>query len=72
MRTVKIFFVGAPVQKLRTVAAPPEWGFGRFFAAGANVAESSAATNQVVTRIKALDRRGRRIASVNSVFTNPF
>ena len=73
VRTVKIVFLGAPVQRLRTVAAPPGWGFrGRFFAAGANLAESAAATNQVVTRVRGFDRRGRRVASVNSVFTNPF
>ena len=73
VRTVKIVFLGATRQRLRTVAARPGWGFrGRFFAAGANLVESAAATNQVVTTVRGFDRRGRRVATVNSVFTNPF
>ncbi len=73
VKTVKIFFDGAPMQKLRTVKAPPEWGFaGRFFAAGANVAESSANTTQVVTLIKAVDGKGRLLSKLGNVFTNPF
>jgi hypothetical protein len=73
VKTVKIFFAGAPTQRLNTVRPPPEWGFaGRFFAAGANVAESSANTTQVVTRIKALDGRGRPLSKLTNVFTNPF
>jgi hypothetical protein len=73
VKTVKIFFAGAPTQKLATVRPPPEWGFaGRFFAAGTNVAESSAKTIQVVTQIKALDGRGRLLSRVTNVFTNPF
>jgi hypothetical protein len=73
VKTVKIFFAGAPTQKLRTVRAPAEWGFaGRFFAAGANVAESSASTVEVVAQIKAFDGRGRLLSKLTSVFTNPF
>ena len=73
VKTVKIFFDGAPTQKLRTVKAPPEWGFGgRFFAAGANVAQSSASKTQVVTLIKALDGKGGLLSKLNNVFTNPF
>ncbi len=52
---------------------PAHWGFaGRFFAAGATVAESSANTTQVVTRIKALDGKGRLLTTLSNVFTNPF
>ena len=52
---------------------PPEWGFGgRFFAAGNNVADTSAGTTQVVTLIKALDGRGRLLSKFTNVFTNPF
>jgi hypothetical protein len=73
VKTVKIFFAGAPTQKLATVRPPPEWGFaGRFFAAGTNVAESSASTTQVVTQIKALDGRGRLLSKLTNVFTDPF
>ncbi len=73
VKTVKIFFEGAPMQKLRTVKAPPEWGFrGRFFAAGTNVAESSANTTQVVSLIKALDGKARLLSKLSNVFTNPF
>jgi hypothetical protein len=73
VKTVKIFFAGAPTQKVRTVRPPPEWGFaGRFFAAGATVADTSANTAEVVTRIKALDGRGRLLSTLTDVFTNPF
>jgi hypothetical protein len=73
VKTVKIFFDGAATQKLRTVKAPPEWNFaGRFFGTGANVAESSANTTQVVTLIKALDGKGRLLSKTENVFTNPF
>jgi len=73
VRKVKVFFAGAPMQRIATVAAPPGWGFrGRFFAAGATVADSAAATAEVVTKIRGIDRRGRRIATVTEVFTNPF
>ena len=73
VKTVKIFFDGAPTQKLRTVKAPAEWGFaGRFFAAGTNVAESSANKTRVVTLIKALDGRGKLLSKLTNVFTNPF
>jgi hypothetical protein len=73
VKTVKIFFTGAPTQKLPTIKPPPAWGFaGRFFAAGVTVAETQANTTQVVTRIKALDGRGRLLATITNVFTNPF
>jgi hypothetical protein len=73
VKTVKIYFAGAPAQKVRTVSPLPGWGFaGRFFAAGANVAETSANTTQVVTKIKALDGRGRLLSKLTDVFTNPF
>lgn len=73
VKTVKIFFAGAPPQKVRTVRALPGWGFaGRFFAAGANVAETSANRTQVVTMIKALDGHGRLLSKLTDVFTNPF
>lgn len=73
VRTVKVFFLGAPMQRVRTVVPPPEWGFrGRFFAAGTTLDPSAAATTEVVTRLKGLDRRGRRLVTVDSVFTNPF
>ena len=73
VKTVKIFFAGAPIQKVRTIRPPAEWGFsGRFFAAGATVAETSAGTTQVVTRIKALDGRGRLLSQITNIFTNPF
>jgi hypothetical protein len=73
VKTVKIFFAGAPTQKLATVKPPPAWGFGgRFFAAGTNVADTSAATTRVVTLIKALDGRGRLLSKFTNVFTNPF
>jgi hypothetical protein len=73
VKTVKIFFAGAPTQKVRTVKPPAAWDFaGRFFAAGATVAGSSANTTQVVTRIKGLDGRGRLLFTLSNVFTNPF
>jgi hypothetical protein len=73
VKTVKIFFAGAPTQKVRTIKPPAHWGFaGRFFAAGATVDPSSANTVQVVTRIKALDGRGRLLSTLTNVFTNPF
>jgi hypothetical protein len=73
VKSVKIFFAGAPTQKLPTLKPPPEWGFaGRFFAAGANVAESSASATQVVTLIKGLDGRGHLLTKLTNVFTNPF
>lgn len=73
VKTVKIFFAGAPTQRVRTVRPPAQWGFtGRFFAAGATVAETSANATQVVTRIKALDGRGRLLSQLTNVFTNPF
>jgi hypothetical protein len=35
VKTVKVFFDGAPTQKLRTTKAPREWGFAaRFFGTG--------------------------------------
>jgi hypothetical protein len=72
VKTVKVFFDGAPMQKLRTVKAPPEWAFAaRFFGTGANVAESSANKAQVVTLIKALDGKGRLLSKLTNVFTNP-
>ena len=72
VKTVKIFFDGAPMQKLRTVKAPPEWGFPvRYFGTGTNVAESSANTAQVATMIKALDGRGRLLSKLTNVLTNP-
>ena len=72
VKTVKVFFDGAPTQKLRTVKAPPEWGFAaRFFGTGANVAQSSANTAEVVTLIKALDGRGRLLSKLTNVLTNP-
>ncbi len=73
MKKVKIFFDGAPTQSLRTVAAPHEWAFGgRFFAAGTNVAQTSAGMTEVVTKIKALDGKGRLLSTLDHVFTNPF
>lgn len=73
VKTVKIFFAGAPTQRVRTVRPPAHWGFnGRFFAAGATVDPSFANTVQVVTRIKALDGRGRLLTTLTNVFTNPF
>jgi hypothetical protein len=73
VKTVKVFFAGAPTQKLRTVRPPAEWGFsGRFFATGATVGPTAASTTQVVTRIKALDGRGRLLSQLTDVFTNPF
>ena len=72
VKTVKIFFDGAPMQKLRTTKAPPEWGFPvRFFGTGTNVAESSANKAQVATMIKALDGRGRLLSKLTDVLTNP-
>ena len=72
VKTVKIFFDGAPMQKLRTVKAPPEWNFPvRYFGTGANVAESSANTAQVAKTIKALDGRGRLLSKLTNVLTNP-
>ena len=72
VKTVKIFFDGAPMQKLRTTKAPPEWGFRvRFFGTGTNVAQSSANTAQVAKTIKALDGRGRLLSKVTDVLTNP-
>jgi hypothetical protein len=73
VKMVKIFFAGAATQKVRTVRPPAEWGFsGRFFGAGTTVAETFAGTTQVVTRIKALDGRGRLLSQLTNVFTNPF
>jgi hypothetical protein len=73
VKRVKILFAGAPTQSLRTVKAPGEWGFGaRFFAAGTVVAPESAGLTQVVTRIKALDGKGKRLSVTGDVFTNPF
>jgi hypothetical protein len=55
------------------VPAPAEWGFrARFFAAGAIVPDAFANTTQVVTRIKALDRKGKLLTTLRNVFTNPF
>ena len=72
VKTVKILFDGAPMQKLRTVKAPPEWGFpARYFGTGTNVAESSANTAQVARMIKALDGRGRLLSKLTNVLTNP-
>jgi hypothetical protein len=73
VKQVKVFFSGAPLQKLRTVKAPSEWGFaGRFFAAGAIVPPEHAGTTQVAFQIKALDGKGRRLSIQRSIFTNPF
>jgi hypothetical protein len=70
---VKVFFAGAAMQKVPTVKAPPEWGFGsRFFAAGTTLPDAAAATLQAVTQIKALDRKGRLVGKLTSFFTNPF
>ena len=72
LKTVKIFFDGAPMQKLRTVKAPREWNFPvRFFGTGANVAQSSANTAQVARMIKALDGKGRLLSKLTDVLTNP-
>src|SRR6185295_17909818 len=69
VKSVKIFFAGAAMQKVQTVKPPPTWGFaGRFFAAGATVADTSANTTQVVTRIKALDGKGRLLSTFTNVF----
>jgi hypothetical protein len=73
VKHVKVFFAGAAMQKMRTVKAPVEWGFaGRFFAAGAIVGPEQAGTTQVVTQIKALDGKGKRLSIQRSIFTNPF
>jgi hypothetical protein len=73
VKTVKVFFSGAPTVKLRPVPAPTEWAFhARFFAAGAIVPDTFANTTQVVTRIKALDRKGKLLTTLQNVFTNPF
>ena len=73
VKRLKIFWSAAPTQKLATVLAPPEWGFrARFFAAGATVASESAGAVQVVSKIKALDRKGRLLSTEVNVFTNPF
>jgi hypothetical protein len=72
VKTVKVFFDGAPTQRLRTTKAPREWGFAaRFFGTGANVAQSSANKVQVVTQIKALDGKGRLLSKLTDVLTNP-
>jgi hypothetical protein len=73
VKLVKIFFAGAPMQKVATIKPPAHWGFGgRLFAAGATVGETSANTTQVVTQIKGLDGKGRRLTVITNVFTNPF
>jgi hypothetical protein len=73
VKTVKVFFSGMPAQKLAPVPAPAEWGFrARFFAAGAVVPDEFANTTQVVTKIKALDRKGKLLTTMQNVFTNPF
>ena len=72
VKTVKVFFAGLPTVKIAPTPVP-EWGFpGRFFAAGAVVPDVYATATQVVTRVKALDRKGRRVATVDNIFTNPF
>ena len=73
VKMVKIFFAGLPMQKLTPTPAPPEWGFrARFFAAGAIVPDSFAATSQVVTKIKALDRKGKLVSTTTGIPTTPF
>jgi hypothetical protein len=73
VKQVKVFFAGAPMQRLRTVNAPAGWAYaGRFFAAGAIVGPESASATQVVTQIKALDGKGKRLSVQTNVFTNPF
>ncbi len=73
VKQVKVLFSGAPLQKLTTLKAPAEWGFGgRFFAAGAIVGPKYATAVQVVSQIKALDGKGKRLSIQRNVFTNPF
>jgi hypothetical protein len=73
VKTVKIVYVDGQVQRPPLVHAPVEWGFrARFFGIGAIVSDAHASTIQVVARIRALDRKGRRVATQTNVFTNPF
>jgi hypothetical protein len=73
VKRVKVVYVDGQVQRPPLVHAPSEWGFGaRFFAAGTTVADTAASTPQVVTRVRALDRKGRVLSTQTKVFTNPF
>jgi hypothetical protein len=61
------------VQKPPLVPAPPEWGFrARFFASGTTVSAAAANTVQAVSRVRALDRKGKPLTTQTNVFTNPF
>lgn len=73
VKKVKIVYVDGQRQALTPTPAPSEWGFaGRFFATGITVADASAATTQVVARIRAIDRKGKVVFTQTNVFTNPF
>jgi hypothetical protein len=73
VKRVKVVYVDGQVQKPPLVPAPPEWGFrARFFAAGATVAETAAGTTRVISRVRALDRKGRVLLTQTNVFTNLF
>jgi hypothetical protein len=73
VKRVKLVYVDGQVQKPPLVPAPPEWGFrARFFAGGTTVADAAANTVQVVSRVRALDRKGKVLVTQTNVFTNPF
>jgi hypothetical protein len=73
VKRVKVVYVDGQVQRPPLVPAPAEWGFrARFFAAGTTVADTAANTAQVVSRVRALDRKGRVLTTQTNVFTNPF
>jgi hypothetical protein len=72
VKRVKVVFVDGQVLKPPLVPAPPEWGFrARFFAVGTTVADTAANTVQVVSRVRALDRKGKVLTTQTNVFTNP-
>ncbi len=73
VKKLKLRFVGGLRQTLRPVSVPADWGFAaRFFATGVTIGDGFATTTQAVTRIRALDRKGRVLATLTNVFTNPF
>jgi hypothetical protein len=73
VKRVKVVYIDGQIQRPPLVPAPVEWAFrARFFAAGTTVADRFASTSQVVSRIRAFDRRGDRVATQSNVFTNPF
>jgi hypothetical protein len=73
VKKVKLLFVGGLRRTLQPAPVPANWGFsGRFFAAGVTIGDAFAGTTQAVTRIRALDRKGRVVSTLTNVFTNPF